>query len=156
MFHYYKSYCSKEEISQHIFTPPPSKVVFKFRHNPQFKFALLRKALNTPCSTAGGSFTAVEIGGWIEKAWDHNYTPFQWYVWSCSDSRQRSWSVWKLICLQDRPKNTCRSCRFEAITKSNSERFPAGSQRCYWIIYNRLSGVPAYQREWSKNPYFSR
>lgn len=116
----YKSYCSKGGISQRIFTPPPSKVVFKFRHNSHFKFALLRKALNAPCSTAGGCFKAVEIGGWIEKAWDHNYTPFQWYVWSCSDSRQRRWSARKLISLQDRPKNTCQGCRFKAITKSNS------------------------------------
>lgn len=138
MFCYYKSYCSKGDISQRIFTPPPPKTVFEFGHNPQLQFALLRKALNTPCSTAGGAFQAVEIGGWVEKAWDHNYTPFQWSDWSCADSRQWSWNVWKLIRLQDRPKNTCRSCRFGAVTKSNSESFPAGSQWCDWIIYTRL------------------
>lgn len=68
MFQSYKSYCSKGGISQGISTPPPSKAVFKFRHDPQLKFALLRKALNAPCSTAGGCFKAAEIGGWMEKA----------------------------------------------------------------------------------------
>lgn len=117
MFHCYNHTVLKEGFH----TPPPFKVVFKFRHSPQLKFALLRKALNVPCSTAGGCSKAVEIGGWIEKAWDHNYTPFQGCVWSCSDSRQRIWSVWELISLQDRPKNTCQGCRLEAITRSNSE-----------------------------------
>lgn len=79
----------------------------------------------------------------MEQAWDHSHTPVQWYGWSCSDSRQRSRSVWKLIRLQDRPVG---AAGLKLFSKSNSESFPAESQRCYRIIHNRLSGASGYQR----------
>lgn len=148
-FYHYKLDCSQQKISYfHIFSLPlPPKYSLNSGTAHGSSWLLLRKALNTPCSTAGGSLKAVEIGGWIEKAWDHNYTPLQWHVWSCSDSRQRHWSVQKLIFLQDRPKNICWSCRLEAITKSTPQfscwepKMPLTRlQQAVWLVVTKSEG----------------
>lgn len=42
-FYHYKLDCSEQEISERIFTPPPPKVLFKFRHGTQFKLTFAQK-----------------------------------------------------------------------------------------------------------------